>query len=482
MATKVKRPLNKSIAIVFSLFIGLLCIISSVLLYLVYTKNMYRRYEKQLDSIVTYVEANIDHDDMAKCATDYVESDTYKSFQKFFDCIADNYPDMHYMYLMQVLPKGQELDGCAIVEICAANTKKDYEMLITDPENSEALFLGDHDPNWFEEDQIKEYRKIIEEKKDAYFKNETAWGVDYTLARPVCDSEGNYYGLLCADISIDEINTTIYRNIFINIALIVSAGIVFIILLIIWMRKNVTGPLKKLEKYVTEFAETSSGKRNPDELKYLPPEIHTKNEVEALSNAYAKLSGDLKDYVIAVTEAEKEAKGLKEHVMEINAIAYKDALTHVRNKNAYEEKKAQLIKDIFAENNIEFGIVMADINYLKNINDMFGHDKGDDYIKGACKIICDVYSHSTVYRVGGDEFVVILQGRDYESRDRLLNLARSIFDECMHDTERDSWNRFSMAIGMAVWKTGDSFEKVFNCADQQMYEEKARIKETFKID
>lgn len=472
---KVKRPLNRSIVIVFSIFIGLLCIISSVLFYLVYTRNMYKRYERQLDSVVTYVEAHIDHDDMANCAKTYVESEKYKEFQTFFDELIDNYPDMHYLYIMQVLQPGEELDGCAIVEICAANSK---EEIGTDME----LHLGDHDVSWFGDAQIKEYREILNGKKDVYYRNESDWGVDYTLSRPICDSNGNYYALLSADIDIKEINATIYRNIFINIALIIGAGILFIVLLILWMRRNVTNPLKKLERYVTDFAETSSGKRDPDELQYLPPEIHTKNEVEALSNAYAKLSGDMRDYVVSIAEAEREAQGLKEHVSEMNAIAYKDALTHVKNKNAYEEKKRSIEKELHEKGEVEFGIVMADINLLKTINDLYGHDKGDEYIKGACKIICDTYSHSSIYRIGGDEFVVLLQGRDYANRDQLIKVARDIFDVIMHDTEKKAWTRYSMALGMSIWQSGDDFDVVFSRADQNMYEEKAKIKQTFKIE
>lgn len=474
MATRVKRPLNRSIVIVFSLFIGLLCIISSILLYLVYTKNMYKRYKQQLYSVVTYVESHIDHDDMAKCAETFIESDAYREFQVFFDNLIDNYPDIHYLYIMKV---GNVDDEIPIYEICAANSTYEKEN-----EPDMVLHLGDGDSDWFGREQVIEYRKILDGKKDVYYRNESAWGVDYTLSRPLKDSNDNYYGLLSADIDIKEINSTIYKNISINIALILGTGALFIVLLILWMRRNVTNPLKKLEKYVTEFAETSSGKRDPDELQYLPPQIHTKNEVEALSNAYAKLSGDMRDYVVGIAEAEKEVRGLKEHVNEINAIAYKDGLTHVKNKNAYEEKKALIEKDIKEKGSVEFGIVMADINCLKNINDIYGHDKGDEYIKGACKIICDTYSHSSVYRVGGDEFVVLLQGRDYANRDQLIKVARDIFDVIMHDTEKEAWNRFSMAIGMSIWQTGDDFDVVFNRADQKMYEEKARIKKEFKVE
>ena len=470
-----------------------------------YVDDMYDRYEAELDSVITYVNEYIDHDDMVECInkwkadstkdhTEY-ESEKYLESQKFFDGLADHYPDMHYLYLMGVLSPEEEVDGCAIFEICAANTEEDYEMLITNPEESEALFLGDHDIEWFDAEQIREYRQVLASKKDAYFENESAWGVDYTLARPVCDSNGNYYGLLCADISIEDINSaidalnktidetthTVYRAIVITILSIIIPGLLFMTLLVLWMRKNVTVPLKQLENSVTEFAESSAGVRNPEELNYIHPDIHTKNEVESLANAYEKLSIDMRDYINGITAAENETRNLKEHVNEINVIAYRDALTHVKNKSAYEEKHTQLNKDI-VNGTAEFGIVMADVNSLKEINDKYGHERGDEYIKGACKIISDVYHHSPVYRIGGDEFVVILQNRDYQNREDLLDEVRRAFADAMSNSDADPWNRYSAAIGMAIFEVDDDFDKVFSRADQMMYDEKAKIKAKYKVE
>ena len=474
MATKVKRPLNRSIVIICAIFIGLLCIISSILLYLVYTRNMFKRYEMQLLSMFNYVERHIDHDDLSKCADTFQKSEKYEELQLFLNDLVDGYTDVHYVYIMKVSTVD---DPIQIYEVCCGNTQDEIE------NHPEMVFdLGDGEEDWYTKKEAAKFRKIQEGSEDTYITNKSIWGVDYTLARPLIDSNGKHFAILCADVDIAEINTSIYRNIFINIFFIVDAGFIFIALAILWMRKNVTTPLKKLENYVTQFAETSSGKRDPDELQYIPPEIHTENEVESLANAYAKLSNDMRDYVISIAEAEKETKGLKEHVSEINAIAYKDGLTHVKNKNAYEEKKMLLEKELKENGSVEFGIVMADVNSLKAINDLYGHDKGDEFIKGACKIICDTYSHSSIYRIGGDEFVVLLQGRDYANRDHLIRVARDIFDVIMHDIEKKAWNRYSMALGMSVWEEGDDFDKVFSRADQNMYEEKAKIKETFKIE
>ena len=99
----VKRPLSRSVTIVCALFIGLLCVVLSVATYRLYTTSMYTRYQKQMASIVTYIESHFDHDDMSECAKTYVESETYKEFQKFFDDFIDHYDDVHYLYIMQIV-------------------------------------------------------------------------------------------------------------------------------------------------------------------------------------------------------------------------------------------------------------------------------------------------------------------------------------------------------------------------------------------
>ena len=69
-----------------------------------------------------------------------------------------------------------------------------------------------------------------------------------------------------------------------------------------------------------------------------------------------------------------------------------------------------------------------DANNLKMINDNYGHGAGDEYIKGCCKILCDVFCHSPVFRIGGDEFAVILKGRDYHNRNDLMKEIKETFE------------------------------------------------------
>ena len=481
----VKHPLSRSITIACAIFILLLSIVLSAAAIIVYRTSMYARYEKQMESILNYVEAHIDHDDMAECARTFVKSEKYEQFQQFLDTFIDNYADnaflsnpesdlkykdVHYIYIMKVADVG---DPYEIYEVVTANSTYEKENF---PEY--VLTLGDHAEtldDWYEEDARKQFRAILQGDKDVFLTNDSEWGVDYTLARPLADSAGEHYGLLCVDVSKDQLIVTVTKTIILNIALVVGLGVLFITLLLIWMRTNVTRPLHDLENSVVSFAETTAGKRNPDELVFTPPDIRSNNEVASLSRAVTKLSQDMRDYIQNLVKAEDEARGLQEHVTEMSDIAYKDALTQVKNKAAYDQKMDSLSWDIINKT-ARFAIVMVDLNFLKVINDKYGHDKGNEYIIGSSKLLCDTYVHSPVFRIGGDEFVVVLEGQDYDSRDRLLAQVRKAFQDALSASDRMPWNRYSAAIGMAVYQPGDDTEAVFNRADRSMYQEKSRMK------
>jgi len=77
----------------------------------------------------------------------------------------------------------------------------------------------------------------------------------------------------------------------------------------------------------------------------------------------------------------------------------------------------------------ELGVIVCDVNGLKRINDTLGHQAGDAYIRSACDLLCEFFKHSPVFRIGGDEFVVFLQGRDYEARGELLRGINAQIEE-----------------------------------------------------
>lgn len=76
-----------------------------------------------------------------------------------------------------------------------------------------------------------------------------------------------------------------------------------------------------------------------------------------------------------------------------------------------------------------------DLNFLKVINDTYGHEKGDISIKTICRIVCNVFDHSPVFRVGGDEFVVILMNED------LNNVGYAVYEKGVDNTADDVFER-----------------------------------------
>lgn len=452
------RPLRRSISLVSVLFFATLSLILSFATYRIYTSTMLERYQKQMKSILDYVERHIDHEDMSECARTYVESERYAQFQAFFDEFIDYYEDVHYLYIMKVEDPDAPIN---IRDICSANSSYEKEN-----EPDMVLHLGDGEGGWYDAGTAREFLAIQEGNEDVFYINPSQWGVDYTLARPLVNAAGEHYGLLCADVSVDEINAVVYRNIYINIAVIVVAGSLFILLLLLWMRRNVTVPLNLLETSVAEYAGNSAGKRDPEDLVFNAPTLKVHNEVQSLSQAVVKLSEDMREYAKGLVAAENESEGLKTQ-------AYQDALTKVKNKAAYDIAAQALARD--AANNIaEFAIVMVDLNRLKRINDQYGHERGNEYIVGSSRLVCDEFSHSPVFRIGGDEFAVILQGDDFYRREILFAELRERFRLSAENEMVDPWKRYSAAVGMSAYGPGDSVEAVFKRADAAMYEEKSR--------
>lgn len=158
----------------------------------------------------------------------------------------------------------------------------------------------------------------------------------------------------------------------------------------------------------------------------------------------------------------------------VNRKAFVDGLTGVKNKLAYLESLRELEMHAKENSYLGYGVVVFDLNGLKVINDTLGHEAGDEYLKSACRLICEIYKHSPVYRIGGDEFVVILKGSDFDNRE----LLKEQFDKTIE--ENRSKGSVVVSSGMAVFDPGidESYTEVFIRADKKMYERKMALKAT----
>ena len=157
---------------------------------------------------------------------------------------------------------------------------------------------------------------------------------------------------------------------------------------------------------------------------------------------------------------------IEHDLSEARRMASKDSLTGVRNKRAYLDEEKELNRKIACGDVSEFAIVVFDVNDLKIVNDTQGHKAGDEVIKAASSTICNIFKHSPVFRIGGDEFTVVCQGDDYEFIGELL-------------AKMDNANEKSVkvAYGMARYDGKGSVSDVFNRADQNMYKNKIKMKD-----
>ena len=167
---------------------------------------------------------------------------------------------------------------------------------------------------------------------------------------------------------------------------------------------------------------------------------------------------------------------LKVYMDQMRDLAYRDPLTGVKSKAAYDEE-INKIDDNIKNGFHQFGVMMLDINGLKGVNDQYGHEVGNTYIINCCKLICSVFKHSPVFRIGGDEFIALLMGEDLLNVDRLLEKFYTRMAQ-MQEKATCPEEKVSVAAGYAVFdEDGDSsFEDVFVRADETMYKKKADMK------
>ena len=162
------------------------------------------------------------------------------------------------------------------------------------------------------------------------------------------------------------------------------------------------------------------------------------------------------------------------YIKDLNSLAYADALTSVRNKGAFDLFAEQMQKRIEnPEDHPKFAIAIFDCDDLKVINDRYGHDKGDIYLKNSSHLICRVYEHSAVFRIGGDEFAAVLVGEDYDRANELSStfLAKSAE---ISSFAKAPWEEIRVSMGVAFYdeNTDKSIYEVSKRADQSMYEHK----------
>jgi len=176
----------------------------------------------------------------------------------------------------------------------------------------------------------------------------------------------------------------------------------------------------------------------------------------------------------------KESTTLMKMGLEANAyqkLAYTDQMTGMNNRTRFNIDFSELSK-----NPEDIAVIDFDLNNLKYTNDTFGHSAGDSYIKNCATIIYDIFDGiGKCYRVGGDEFVVLIEKASTIDMTHYMAMLESSVDVCNRENKK---LRMQIAYGYAIFtaNTDNDLEDTYNRADKMMYTNKKDKKERQKFE
>lgn len=305
----------------------------------------------------------------------------------------------------------------------------------------------------------EEYLANIDTISPPNITNTPEYGWLISTGMPIRNSAGEVVAMSGVDISMNHAMNQLKQFMFYIISAFLVVIVIVCIAAILIINRFIVKPINTLSRAASKYKDDKNAFSN---LK-----IKRSDEIGLLSDSMIRMESDINGYVDDLISA-------REHADKMDRAANIDALTKVGNKRAYDIAVKRL-----NESEGHYGIALIDMNDLKEINDNYGHEKGDLSIKTVSRIICSVFNPASVYRVGGDEFIVILENADYKDRVKLINKISETFELNKSNDTLPPWERVSAAVGYATYnlKKDKNVESVMQRADSAMYENKKAMKE-----
>ena len=228
-------------------------------------------------------------------------------------------------------------------------------------------------------------------------------------------------------------------------------------------KDNLLRALKDNGKYLINFRLMLDGRPQYVTLFAVSPKEDSKHIIIAVANV-----DDARKMELEYAEALDSAMDMANH----------DPLTGMKNKRYYAQLEMKMDNEIAEKNRENFSLIVCDLNGLKLMNDSKGHRAGDAFIQEAATMIRDTFKNSTLFRIGGDEFLVLLEGEDYINRSELTKKFADIQAENLEN------GLATVAFGMSDFrpKMDNIVQDVFERADKAMYADKEKYKATNRDD
>ncbi|HVW65802.1 MAG TPA: diguanylate cyclase [Nitrosospira sp.] len=172
-------------------------------------------------------------------------------------------------------------------------------------------------------------------------------------------------------------------------------------------------------------------------------------------------------------EAKKQAKILEQLVVDLQKQIITDPLTDLYNRRFLQEYLPQEIAKA-KRSSSSLAVLMFDLDFFKRINDVFGHEAGDAFLKGVAMLLQGCIRESDIVcRYGGEEFVLILSGASLDGAIKKAEKIRKAVLELDLTIRGKPLGKVSTSIGVAVYpEHGTGMEALLRAADEALYEAK----------
>ena len=299
-----------------------------------------------------------------------------------------------------------------------------------------------------------------------YITNTEPYGWLVTAGVPIYNAEEHVICYALVDISMETVRAQQRQFILIYTLILTALTVIISLISIRRVNRSIIEPINLLSDAAANY---SARQEDSNELDDLP--IKSEDEIQTLYTSLLKMAQNTRSYIESLKETRQVLTKTRMEADEMNELAHRDSLTGTGSKLAYDQQVEKLSEEM-RRGEARYGIVMVDMNDLKKLNDTYGHERGNDAIRKTCSVICEVFAHSPVYRFGGDEFVVVVKGRDYEDIEELVKKFRSAASAA----DGQPCERVNAAIGYALYDGEDTVDDVFRKADFRMYEQKKETK------
>ena len=279
--TPIKKPIQRSLITGCAVFLLLMCLLLTVHARMQFNVALYRQCQGRLENVIEYVEQNLDKDDLRTCINTRATSEKYEELQALLNGMVDTF-DLSYLYI--AIPSGNAMVNVISATSQAERDRGAEDMQLLEPETG------------YPGDVLALYQKAWRSSEITYFKESSDYGTCYTGCKALKAPDGSAFALLCADVYTDDLQRAIRNYALISAAIVVLVVAVFAVLLISWLRKNVTGPVLALEKSARRIADKSHTIEDIHRLRFDKPELRSWNEIASLADAVSTMTEQIRNH------------------------------------------------------------------------------------------------------------------------------------------------------------------------------------------